>query len=1051
MIRLLLFLIFCGAVCRTAAQVPFTRDVWLNDAGTPVKVNTLMLDEQGWMWLGTDNGLLRFNGRTAIAVANSSRAVTSIAVLNGLVFYGCRDGGIYRYDGRQRVQLAATGSAVLSLLITPYGLLGGTEGAGLYYLGGGKTLHFTAQNGLPDDYVYSMAAEDSTLFIATDKGIFQGKVNDGNGLHFSELVQVKDIARIVRFDYPELWMGMQERGVDNMVTQWRPSADSLLGTDNWLWGQVNDICPVGAGEAWIVTDEGWLIHAGFSADKKQKNEVFSPVLNLKRKINAITIDRSGNMWLATTSGLTLVTEPYLQKISLGADFSLSKLSALACDHQNTIWFTQNNELREYDPATSEVTTAWHSPAPVNCLYVDSSGILWIGTSGHGIMYRTGDGAMHPVIGADTLAGEHILSIAGNSQQLWVSSLNGVDELLLQPDGTHHITRHHGKRSGIGSDYVYHIFKDSKGRVWFATDGAGITMLEHGQYRNWKGPDGFASEVIYSITEDAAGNIWAAALDDGLFCYDGKKWKQFTRKAGLMDKTPFTVAANRSGQVLAVTAKGIDVWYPHDQEFRHINRRNGLGIDSTSSALNAFAIDTSGNVYIPYQGGLLVGTSQEPGISIRPVVHITGLFCYDGKKWKQFTRKAGLMDKTPFTVAANRSGQVLAVTAKGIDVWYPHDQEFRHINRRNGLGIDSTSSALNAFAIDTSGNVYIPYQGGLLVGTSQEPGISIRPVVHITGVSLFLKNLEKDQRFFEADQNYLTFRFEGINYAHMERLRYRYRLEGFNNDWIQTTDESITYPRLPSGDYRFCVQASMHETFEHAASDVYTFSIGKPLWRQWYFWLLIISGIGGAIWLLMRWRVQSLQKVAQLKHERMTFEYEHLKSQVNPHFLFNSLNTLASLIEEDKDAAVNYTVQLSDMYRETLSFRERDLVPLAEEWQVLERYFYIQQSRFGAALQLRSSVPETIKQSKKVVPLALQILMENAVKHNVVSRTAPLIIFISVEGEMLIVRNEIRPKTNSEKGTGLGLKNIRQRYALLTQKEVQWYIRNNEFVVSIPLL
>lgn len=184
---------------------------------------------------------------------------------------------------------------------------------------------------------------------------------------------------------------------------------------------------------------------------------------------------------------------------------------------------------------------------------------------------------------------------------------------------------------------------------------------------------------------------------------------------------------------------------------------------------------------------------------------------------------------------------------------------------------------------------------------------------------------------------------------------------------------------------------------------------------------------------------------------MLFEYEHLKSQVNPHFLFNSLNTLTNLIEDDKNAALLYTNQLSDLYRNMLSFRNRDTITIAEEWEIMENYLYIQQSRFGPALKIEIDVPDPIKATKKIIPMALQLLVENAIKHNIVSVSAPLKIKIHIDGNFISVENTYQPKISKEAGAGLGLINIRKRYNLLTKREIAYFIKDKEFVVKLPLL
>ena len=931
---LLILMLFCGRIL-LQAQTPFVRDVWINEAGTPVKTNALAQDSTGMLWLATEAGLYAFNGRDAVPATDSSKPATAVTCTDRTVFFGCRDGSLYRYQNTKPVLLVKANATINTIINTPYGLLAGTLGDGLYVIAATGIYHYSTNNGLPDDYVYSIAFHNTGILIGTDLGFFKAYMHPAKGVVVNKIKAFDDIGRLVQQEPHSndlYWLAFSEKGLVTAdatgIKEPIYSEPDTFGTVSGLHFQYPDI-------AWIVTEKGWLVRA-------QRLTGLTPVLSLGRKINAIAGDATGNLWLATNQGLTMITAEYLQHLDLKPSFSLQSLSAMASDGHNDLYYTQGNELWKLDQHTKAAHPVWHATAPVNCLYIDRQQRIWIGTSGKGVICSMPGGVLKSINSIPTLKDAHILSITGDDKQLWVSSLNGVEEITLDAAANVQSTKHHGKRDGIGSDYVYRIFIDNKSRIWFATDGAGLTMYDHISYQRWDKQHGFSNKVVYGITEDANGDIWAATLDGGLSRYDNRRWQQLSRKEGLQDATVFTIAANRSGGVMAVTSKGIDLWYPKDGEFRHINKRSALGIDSFSNALNAAVSDTAGNVWIPYQQGFLVFANQQ---------------------------------------AAQ----------------------------------------------------------------------SIHPAVVIKNVALFFKVLDTPRHHFVYDENHLTFRFTGINFAHPDKLRYRYRLEGFNEDFIETTDEVVTYTQLPPGKYRFCIQATMHELFEHQTWDSYSFVIEAPVWQRWWFWGIALLLGAVIIYSLLRWRVRSLQKVAQLKHERMVFEYEHLKSQVNPHFLFNSLNTLASLIEEDPEAAVNYTVQLSDLYRDTLSYHERDLVPLIEEWAVLERYFYIQHSRFGAALQLQSTVTDSIKQTAKIIPLALQLLIENAIKHNVVSRSAPLIIFIDANEHELTVRNAIHLKTNPEKSTGLGLTNIKQRYARITKREVHCLTKEQEFIVILPLL
>jgi two-component system LytT family sensor kinase len=180
------------------------------------------------------------------------------------------------------------------------------------------------------------------------------------------------------------------------------------------------------------------------------------------------------------------------------------------------------------------------------------------------------------------------------------------------------------------------------------------------------------------------------------------------------------------------------------------------------------------------------------------------------------------------------------------------------------------------------------------------------------------------------------------------------------------------------------------------------------------------------------------------------KFDALRSQLDPHFLFNSLNVLNSLIEENTDKAQEFTTGLSKVYRYVLEQKNKELVSLTEELTFAKSYMSLLKMRFEDSLQFNA--PEVALDSEsKVVPLSLQLLLENAVKHNIVNSSNPLKISITeIDGD-LVIENNLQPKKILEQSSGFGLANIKQRYHLLTQKKVHVFKSENIFRVSIPIL
>jgi sensor histidine kinase YesM len=180
------------------------------------------------------------------------------------------------------------------------------------------------------------------------------------------------------------------------------------------------------------------------------------------------------------------------------------------------------------------------------------------------------------------------------------------------------------------------------------------------------------------------------------------------------------------------------------------------------------------------------------------------------------------------------------------------------------------------------------------------------------------------------------------------------------------------------------------------------------------------------------------------------KFDALKNQLDPHFLFNSLNVLTSLIEEDPMQAQKFTTSLSKVYRYVLEQKSKNLISVDEELQFARTYIRLLKMRFEDSIIFE--IPEKATDPEaKIVPLSLQLLLENAVKHNVVTSSKPLHIRIYEEDGYLYVTNNLQEKQVVKKSSGVGLQNIRQRYAILTQKEMQIFKTTTEFKVRLPML
>lgn len=214
-------------------------------------------------------------------------------------------------------------------------------------------------------------------------------------------------------------------------------------------------------------------------------------------------------------------------------------------------------------------------------------------------------------------------------------------------------------------------------------------------------------------------------------------------------------------------------------------------------------------------------------------------------------------------------------------------------------------------------------------------------------------------------------------------------------------------------------------------------------------LIIVELVDFGIFSLNLWRV-SLGEVERFKKESIEFQLATLKAQVNPHFLFNSLNTLSSLVYQNPDSAALFVRRLARVYRYILENQEREMVKLSEEVRCLEDYISLLNTRFGESISFKIDIP---KNSRKrfIAPMTLQMLVENAIKHNIKSRKKPLEMTIKLENDKILVSNNLQTKQRVGFSSGIGLQNIQSRYAYLTDHKVEIMFNEERFTVKIPML
>jgi hypothetical protein len=284
---------------------------------------------------------------------------------------------------------------------------------------------------------------------------------------------------------------------------------------------------------------------------------------------------------------------------------------------------------------------------------------------------------------------------------------------------------------------------------------------------------------------------------------------------------------------------------------------------------------------------------------------------------------------------------------------------------------------------------------------------------------------------------------------------------FGTTWIIVKlHDSIPWQRRPLR--RLVIEAIGVLTYAAVAMTLATVAFHRLVVRELDFAMLLYSNliialtitvIVVAIWegryFLKQWKT-SLVHAEKLQKEMAETQYEALKNQVNPHFLFNSLNALSTLVHKDADKAEAFIRELSKIYRYVLEKNKHSVATVKEELDFLKSYFFLQQIRFGENLNVEVTVPAEVL-NRFIPSLALQMLAENAVKHNEISAARPLHVQIFSDNGFLVMKNELQLRDEKPESTGLGLRNLSSRYETISELKPEFVANGKFYMARIPLI
>ncbi|MBX3257869.1 MAG: histidine kinase [Chitinophagaceae bacterium] len=598
-----------------------------------------------------------------------------------------------------------------------------------------------------------------------------------------------------------------------------------------------------------------------------------------------------------------------------------------------------------------------------------------------------------------------------------------------------------------------IMQDMKGDIWVLTrdyillfDKKLQKLVRRRQpplYRQKK------SNYFVSMTEGGDGTLWIASLRDGIFVYDKEK-DEVVRHFTPDDPSSY------------IPTRYISTLHRDDNNVLWVGGGSGfLGYVTTRGNIQQAPVDLPGTETVGLINSLTCTPENE--VWIGTDVGLLQFNAIEKKPVRMFTSENGITSDIVNKVYTDKNGEVWCITETALCKLNPLKGTVSNYGLDEGLEQPSIGNNINTLH---NGIMMIPAIKGYYLfhpdslNVPQQPAPMVITSFMVKGTNRFYgEDLGKFEKvMLDPSENHFSFEFASIDFNRTGKQRYAYILEGADKQWTSTYSRYAAYSNLAPGDYVFKVRAVGNSGQGSGATVTLPIHVSGYIYNTGSFKVGVLLALLGIMYLVYSIRLRSQRRLFQLERkagllekEKAVIMYNNLKQQLNPHFLFNSLTSLSSLIRIDPKMAGEFLDGLSKTYRYILNNREKDLVALASEIQFSEIYIKLQKTRFEKALQIMIYIREE-HLDRKIAPVTIQNLLENAIKHNIVTEEDPLLIEIYTnEANQLVVKNNLNIKHFVETSNRQGLASLRSLYSYFSDRAVEIESTETYFTVKVPLL
>ncbi|MEM1319985.1 MAG: two-component regulator propeller domain-containing protein [Bacteroidota bacterium] len=867
----------------------------------------------------------------------------------------------------------------------------GTWGGGLTRYDGLNFQNFTREDGLLSNYIQALHEDgQQQIWIGTDRGLCRYDGRQFQTISFADGAN-RAVNSITHAPNGELWIGTLQGLYQLRDSLLHPIDIRPLPSNTPVRSCLMDRYK----RLWIATNQGVM----------RIDDSGRRLFGLEEGLTSLDVqglleDRQGHIWMATgSSGINIFDGARIARFEGSNEIEESGLAnCLFESKEGNIWVgTQLKGAYVWSRADSSYSylgqTEGLESNSVKAIIEDRWGHIWLGTSGGGVSCYFGRQFLHYEL-RDGLLDEHIYALHRDSAD---RLLLGTGRGLTQLDKGQ--LRHFNASNGFKNIKIKALHRDYEGQLWIGTEGQGLAIQDSRGYRWLRGWDGLRGDIVQDFAQDTAGHIWVAMAD-----------------AGICELIPNPADSLGVGYRFQHYGQQIKESYVSklliDEQFRlwWAGRRRGIGY-ITEDSLRTFGradglkdLDVRSLVEDRY--GNLWGGTGRAGI-FRMNIYA------EQPQIEHFGRTDGLTSNNIYLLAFDNEGYLWVGNNKGVDrLQLDAEQNIiavRHFGRNEGFKGGETCT--NAVVNDAQGGLWFGTLNGL---THYIPGSNRQntgsPALHFTQINLFYESLEttpyaewalpwgglRPGMTLPHGQNHLGFNFIGINYSNPEAVRYQWRMKGLEEGWSPLSNQrNVTYSNIPPGDYTFLLRAYNEDGFGTAPPLQVSFAIRPPLWETWWFQLtagLLLVLLTTA---LLRARINRIKRRAKREREQLELEkkllqleQKALQLQMNPHFIFNALNSIQGLIGQQDHRKARYQLaKFSRLMRATLENSREGLISLEEEIETLRDYLALEQFSRGHSFDFDIQTAEGLDtELVQMPPMMIQPFVENAIIHGLGRRS-----------------------------------------------------------------